>query len=113
MENTIYKYRDMIKNELLISQGDIFSNLPYLAYDHLIRSSPDILDKFQNEEQKDIISFSYFWYPKTAIKSKIKDNIFERKSIFSNLDGELEKEYNSIISSGYSIKDVIRESWRC
>lgn len=52
MENTIYKYRDMIKNEFLISQGDIFCNLPYLTYDHLIRSSPDILDKFQNEKDE-------------------------------------------------------------
>lgn len=52
MEKTIYKYRDMIKNELIISQGDIFCNLPYLTYDHLIRSSPNILDKFQNERDE-------------------------------------------------------------
>jgi len=52
MEITIYKYRDMIKNELLISQGDIFCNLPYLRYDFLIRSHPDILDKFQNEKDE-------------------------------------------------------------
>ncbi len=52
MEKTIYKYKDMIKNEVLISQGDIFCNLPYLTYDSLIRSSPDILDKFQNEKDE-------------------------------------------------------------
>ena len=42
----------MIKNELIISQGDIFCNLPYLTYDHLVRSGPDILDKFQNERDE-------------------------------------------------------------
>jgi DNA-binding MarR family transcriptional regulator len=73
----------------------------------------NILDKFAKKGQKDIISFSYFWYPKTAINSKIKNDIFKKKSIFSNLEGDLEKEYNSIINSGYSIKDMIRESWRC
>ncbi|MFW9972114.1 MAG: hypothetical protein ACFFDF_18130 [Candidatus Odinarchaeota archaeon] len=52
MEKTIYRYRDRIENDLLISQGDIFCNLPYLTYDHLIRSSPDILDKFQNEKDE-------------------------------------------------------------
>lgn len=52
MEKTIYKYRDMIENELLISQGDIFYNLPYLTYDQLIRSGPDILYKFQNEKDE-------------------------------------------------------------
>ena len=56
MEKTIYKYRDMIENELLISQGDIFCNLPYLTYDHLIRSGPDILDKFQNEKDEILTS---------------------------------------------------------
>ena len=52
MERTIYKYQDMIENDLLISQGDIFCNLPYLSYDQLIRSGPDILDKFQNEKDE-------------------------------------------------------------
>ena len=52
MEKTIYKYRDMSENELLISQGDIFCNLPYLTYDLLIRSGPGILDKFQNERDE-------------------------------------------------------------
>lgn len=52
MEKTIYKYRDMIENAPLISQGDIFCNLPYLTYDQLIRSGPDILDKFQNERDE-------------------------------------------------------------
>ncbi len=42
----------MIKSELAISQGDIFCNLPYLMYDYLIRSSPNILDKFQNEKDE-------------------------------------------------------------
>ena len=52
MEKTIYKYRDMSENELLISQGDIFCNLPYLTYDQLIQSGPGILDKFQNERDE-------------------------------------------------------------
>ncbi len=72
----------------------------------------NILDKFQNKEQKEIIAFSYFWYPKTAINSKIKNDIFKKTSIFSNLEGELENEYNSIIDSGHSIKEIMRESWR-
>ena len=42
----------MSENELLISQGDIFCNLPYLTYDQLIRSGPGILDKFQNERDE-------------------------------------------------------------
>lgn len=53
MKKTIYKYREMIENELLISQGDIFCNLPYLTYDYLIQSSPNLIAKFQNE--RDII----------------------------------------------------------
>lgn len=85
-------------------------------YENLLTSelkSLNVLDKFQNKRQEDIIAFSYFWYPQTAIKSKIKKDIFKRSTILSNLDGDLEEEYFSIINSGRSIKEVIRESWRC
>jgi len=85
-------------------------------YDNLLTSEIEalnIIDKFQNKNQEELIAFSYFWYPKTAIKSKIKKDIFKKSTILSNLEGDLESEYDSIIDSGRSVKDVMRESWRC
>jgi len=63
-------------------------------------------------EQEDLISYSYFWYPSTAIKSKIKPKIFKRKKISDSLEGILEDEYKLIKSSSKSIKDLIRETWK-
>jgi len=63
--------------------------------------------------RKIFVAFSYFWYPETAIKSKIKKEIFKRTPIHPNLVSDLEKEYFSVINAGRTIKDVIRESWRC
>ena len=87
-----------------------------VLYDNLLTkelNSLKILDKFKDKKQKEIISYSYFWYPKTASKSKIRGDIFKRSSILPNLEGELEEEYYSIIKSGKSVKEVIRESWKC
>jgi len=81
-----------------------------LLYNEL--KSLEVIDKFLNKRQEEIISFSYFWYPQTAINSKIRRNIFKKKSILSVLDGELEEEYYSIIKSGCTIKDIIRKSWK-
>jgi len=72
-----------------------------------------ILDNFKDKKQKEILAYSYFWFPITAMKSKIKDKIFKRTQIFTFLSGELEEEYNNIKSSGNSIKKVIYESWKC
>jgi len=72
-----------------------------------------IIEKFKDRKQNEIIAYSYFWYPITAMKSKIKDKIFKRIQIFNFLSGELEEEYNNIKSSGDSIKKVIYESWKC
>ncbi len=72
-----------------------------------------ILDNFKNKKQEEIIAYSYFWYPITAMKSRIKDKIFKKTQIFTFLSGELEEEYNNIKSSGESIKKVIYESWKC
>ncbi len=72
-----------------------------------------VIDKFKDKTQEEIITYSYFWYPLTAMNSKIKDRIFKRSKISIFLSGELEDEYNSIKSSGESIKKVIYESWKC
>ena len=72
-----------------------------------------IIDKFIRKSQNDIISYSYFWYPEFAIQSIIKRDVFVRSKILELLDGELETEYNLILSSGTSIKDKIKESWKC
>ena len=85
-------------------------------YNNLLTSelkSINVVEKFQNKSREEIVAFSYFWYPETAIKSKIKKEIFKRTPILPNLEGDLEKEYFSIINAGRTIKDVIRESWRC
>jgi len=37
----------------------------------------------------------------------------ERQPILPILEGDLENEYFNIIESGYSIKDIIRKSWKC
>ncbi|MEJ2251422.1 MAG: hypothetical protein P8Y70_04140 [Candidatus Lokiarchaeota archaeon] len=73
----------------------------------------EIVNKFINKSQIDLIAYSYFWYPKTAIRSKIKKEIFKRSSILPNLEGELEEEYFSITKSGRTIKKIIQESWKC
>ncbi|MFX1257377.1 MAG: hypothetical protein ACFFAN_05940 [Promethearchaeota archaeon] len=70
------------------------------------------IDKFIKMEREDLISYSYFWYPSTAIKSKIKSKIFKKKKISDSLDGILEDEYELIKSSSKSIKDLIRETWK-
>ncbi len=72
-----------------------------------------ILDNFKDKKLEEIIVYSYFWYPNTAMQSKIKDKIFKRAQILNFLSGELEEEYNNIKSSGDSIKKVIYESWKC
>lgn len=87
-----------------------------VLYDSLLKSelkSLDILNKFADKKQEEIIAYSYFWYPKTAIKSRIRNDIFKRSPILPFLNGELEEEYLSIIKSGRSIKNVIQESWKC
>lgn len=97
----------------LTSKGEKIANV---LYNNLLTKELDslkILEKFKDKKQEEIISYSYFWYPKTAIKSKIKKDIFRRSSILPNLEGDLEDEYYSIIKSGKSVKDVIRESWKC
>ncbi len=84
-------------------------------YDNLLTSelkSLNIIDKFKNRKQEDLIAFSYFWYPQPAINSKIKNIIFKKSSILSKLEGDLEEEYFSVINSGSTIKEVIRKSWK-
>ena len=76
------------------------------------KESLKIIDRFDNKNQLDIIRYSYFWYPKTTKKSKIKKDIFGRKNIFDVINGELEDEYKSIILSGKTLKDEIRETWK-
>ena len=73
----------------------------------------NVIEKFKNKSQEDIIAYSYFWYPQTAVKSMIKKDIFRRDTILNYLDGELENEYKSIVSKGSTIKESIRESWKC
>lgn len=85
-------------------------------YENLLSRELDylqIIDKFLDKSQDDIMSFSYFWYPKTTIYSKIKKEIFNKSQILSLLDGELETEYNSIKETGKTIKEFIKESWKC
>ena len=85
-------------------------------YENLLSRELDylqIIDKFLDKSQDDIMSFSYFWYPKTTIYSKIKKEIFNKNNILSLLDGELETEYNSIKETGQTIKEFIKESWKC
>lgn len=50
MKKTIYKY--ITENELPISQGDIFCNLPHFSYDFLVRSEPNITQKFDDESKE-------------------------------------------------------------
>lgn len=73
----------------------------------------EIIDRFIDKSQDEIIAYSYFWYPETAMKSRIKDRIFNKGKISTFLSGELEDEYNNIKASGESIKEVIYESWKC
>lgn len=128
VNDTIQVYMDnswLEREEILFQEGkklDIFEltskgkKIAQVLYENLLteeKKSLKILDKFQDKKQEELLSFSYFWYPKTAIKSKIKKDIFNRSSILSKLDGELEEEYNLITSSGKSVKDVIKESWKC
>lgn len=85
-------------------------------YDNLITTELkelNVIEKFKNKSQEDIIAYSYFWYPQTAVKSMIKKDIFRRDTILNYLDGELENEYKSIVSKGSTIKESIRESWKC
>jgi len=114
----------LIKEELQFEEEkkiDIFrlttngNKIAKTLYDNLLTSelrSLKILDKFQNKSLEEILAYSYFWYPQMAIKSNIMRDIFKRSAIFPNLEGDLEDEYFSIINTGRSIKDVIRESWR-
>jgi DNA-binding PadR family transcriptional regulator len=73
----------------------------------------NVIDKFINQSQDEILAYSYFWYPMTAMRSKIKGRIFNRGKISRFLSGDLEDEYNKIKDSGESIKEVIYESWKC
>lgn len=85
-------------------------------YENLLSRELDylqIIDRFLDKSRDDIMSFSYFWYPKTTIYSKIKQEIFKKSNILSLLDGELETEYNSIKETGKTIKEFIKESWKC
>lgn len=50
MKKTIYKYGT--ENELPISQGDIFCNLPHFSYDFLVRSEPNVTQKFDDESKE-------------------------------------------------------------
>lgn len=51
MPKTIYKYSNHLEEgEPMISQGDIFSNLPIFSYDYLLRSEPIMKNKFKNEK---------------------------------------------------------------
>ena len=51
MPGTIYKYWNQLEEgEPIISQGDIFSNLPIFSYDYLLRSEPIMINKFKNEK---------------------------------------------------------------
>jgi uncharacterized protein YwgA len=112
-EEFMYQKDKKINIFRLSSKG---KKIAKVLYDNLLTGelkSLNILDKFINKNQERIIAYSYFWYPKTAIKSRIREEIFKRSPILSNLEGDLEQEYNSIINSGKSVKEVIQESWKC
>ncbi|MFX1344639.1 MAG: hypothetical protein ACFFBC_00505 [Promethearchaeota archaeon] len=75
MNQTIYRF-NLEKGEPPITQGDVFSNLPYFSNAFLLRSSPNNLDVFKNENQEiwseviqnnSKIQFEGFYYPKWGI----------------------------------------------
>lgn len=118
-----------IDNDWLVKKNEVYQNkqvdifkltptgmkIAKTLYDDLIhkdRRSFEILDDFEDKNTPQIMSFSYFWYPETAINSIIKNEIFQKKPILESFSGLLIEEYDQIIKSGVGIKESLRENWR-
>ena len=112
-EEIEFQDNKIIKNYWLTETG---MKIAQTIYENLLSRELDyfnVIDKFKDKTQEEIVKYSYFWYPKTAIKSKIKDDLFKKYRLLEIFAGELEEEYNNLKASGKTIKEVIRETWRC
>ena len=69
------------------------------------------IERINNLNQEDLIKYSYFWYPKTSVKSEIKSKLFKKQ--YKDFPNKLLlPEYQMIINSGKTIKDLVREQWK-
>ncbi|HME50697.1 MAG TPA: hypothetical protein VKM55_00635 [Candidatus Lokiarchaeia archaeon] len=78
---------------------------------HRDKEKLEIIDDFKDKSQNEIISYSYFWYPATAIKPIINDRVFGRIPLSKCETGFLEEEFNAIKNSHKTVKELIHESW--
>ncbi|MHA1757719.1 MAG: hypothetical protein ACTSVV_13170 [Promethearchaeota archaeon] len=90
----------------------------YVVAEYLIKDLSEAInkekariEKINNFTQKEILQYSYFWYPKTTKKSEIKKKLFKIK--YKDFPNDLLlNEYQKIIRSGKTVKDLVREQWK-
>ena len=119
MTKTAYRYKSQLNNEPIISQGDIFCNLPQLCYDFISESSSvqsNIKVNRANEIIEEIIKtgtpklIEMFYNPTWAILASQDCDIREGKDlIFYPLVHDSSFELNKIIKQ---IEERIKNSTR-